>query len=283
VAGLIARARVDRTAGQTEGAESAARAALAELESLGGVTRAGRVRLLLAEILLAQGRRGDAEAELRRQLTDSREHGLKLLERKAREALAALGVLVDDPDLPAIPERPDEVPTEIGERLVTVLFADVRGYTAMTGATAPAEMLDKISAYQRWAAQEVERHLGTVDKFAGDAVMATFNISGAQVDHVQHALAAARALRDKAALLGLAVGVGIATGAAIVGRLKDGANVSVLGTTTNLAARLQAQAGAGEILLSEEAYRRLGDVEAEPEQFELKGFAAPVRAYRLRS
>ena len=162
------------------------------------------------------------------------------------------------------------------------MFADVRGYSAMTAGTPPADMVDRISAFQRWAAQEVERHLGVVDKFAGDAVMATFNVSGTQVDHAEHALEAAFALRDKAALLDLPVGIGIATGAAIVGRLKDGANLSVIGEVTNLAARLQTHAKGHEILLSEEAYRRLRNrVAARPEDVVLKGFDQPVTVYRV--
>jgi len=170
----------------------------------------------------------------------------------------------------------------LGERWVTVMFADVRGYTAMAGGRPPAEMVDLVATYQRWAAQEVERHLGMVDKFAGDAVMATFNISGNQVDHAAHALQAAVALRDKAGMLGLPVGIGIATGAAVVGTLKSGSNLSVLGETTNLASRLQSQAAAGEVLLSEESYRRLrGAVDAAPELLTLKGFDRPMAAYRL--
>jgi adenylate cyclase len=162
------------------------------------------------------------------------------------------------------------------------MFADVRGYTAMVGARPPVEMVDLVGTYQRWAAQEVERHLGVVDKFAGDAVMATFNVSGDQVDHAAHALKAAQALRDKAGLLGLPVGIGIATGSAVVGTLKTGANLSVIGETTNLASRLQSQAAAGEVLLSEESYRRVRDaVNATPEELSLKGFDRPVAAYRI--
>jgi class 3 adenylate cyclase len=89
-------------------------------------------------------------------------------------------------------------------------------------------------------------------------------------------------------MMGLPVGVGIAVGAAIVGRFAEGANISVLGETTNLAARLQATAGAEEIALSEEAYRRTKSfleqrsLTAEPVSVELKGFDAPVNAYVVR-
>jgi predicted ATP-dependent serine protease len=75
----------------------------------------------------------------------------------------------------------------------------------------------------------------------------------------------------------------------VVGRLADSANVSVLGEVTNLAARLQAQSPAGEVTMSEEALRRvsewLKERQLEPERLELdlKGFAAPVVAYRVRS
>jgi class 3 adenylate cyclase len=158
----------------------------------------------------------------------------------------------------------------------------------MTGAMPPAEMADRIGSYQRWAKQEIEKQHGLVDKFAGDAVMATFNVSGTEVDHALHALKAAFALRDKAALLGLPVGIGIAVGPAVVGRLTGGANTSVLGETTNLAARLQAQADAGEVVLSAEARRRLlpwleeHSYDAVGDELNLKGFSEPVPAYRLR-
>jgi adenylate cyclase len=148
-------------------------------------------------------------------------------------------------------------------------------------------MVDRIGSLQRWAAHEVGRHNGIVDKFAGDAVMATFNVSGQSVDHTLHALQAAIAIIDKAALIDLPIGAGVAVGPAVVGRLAESANVSVLGGVTNLAARLQAQAPAGGVVLSEEAYRRVRDwIEergnrAERVELTLKGFDQPVAAYLL--
>jgi class 3 adenylate cyclase len=135
----------------------------------------------------------------------------------------------------------------------------------------------------------VRRRSGIIDKFAGDAVMATFNAAGARVDHTVLALEAALALRDKAALMDLPIGIGIAVGAAVVTRSVADANVSVLGQATNLAARLQTAAAGGEILLSDEAFRRvapwLGErgLAVESEQLELKGFDEAQHAYRLRA
>jgi adenylate cyclase len=196
--------------------------------------------------------------------------------------------------LTAVPEEQTEIVAadadliETGERLVSILFADVRGYTAMTNERPPADMVDAIGSFHRWAQQEIDKRGGLVDKFAGDAVMATFNVSGRALDHAERALEAGMALQDKAAMMGLPVGVGIAVGAAVVGRFADGANVSVLGETTNLAARLQSTAGAEEIALSEEAYRRTKafleqrGLVADQVSVELKGFAAPVTAYVVR-
>jgi class 3 adenylate cyclase len=167
------------------------------------------------------------------------------------------------------------------------MFADVRGYTRVVLASAPEELADRVTTLHRWAAAEVRRRNGIVDKFAGDAVMATFNVAGARLDHAVLALEAALALRDKAALLDLPVGVGIAVGPAVVTRSVGAANVSVLGPATNLAARLQVAAAAGEILLSDEAFRRVASwlsergLTVEPEALELRGFDDPQPAYRL--
>jgi adenylate cyclase len=172
---------------------------------------------------------------------------------------------------------------------VTLLFADVRGFTGVASTTPPAELVDRIQTLHRWAAAEVGRHHGFVDKFAGDAVMATFNATGTRLDHTVHAVEAGLAVADKAATLDLGVGVGIAVGPAVVTRTVDGGNVSVLGATTNLAARLQTAAEAGEIVLSDEAHRRTAKwldergLEASPAQLDLKGFDGPQPAWRVQT
>jgi adenylate cyclase len=187
----------------------------------------------------------------------------------------------------ATPAEPEIL--QPGERLVTSMFADVRGYTALTSKTAPADMHERITTLYRWAAKEVDRQHGFVDKFAGDAVMATFNATGTRLDHVKEALEAALALSGKAALLDLGIGVGISVGPAVVAPAPADGNISVLGETTNLAARLQTAAKTGEIVMSEEAHRRVAawleehGLEAVPEVLELKGFDGPQPAWRLKT
>jgi adenylate cyclase len=169
------------------------------------------------------------------------------------------------------------------------MFADVRGYTELAGTTTPSDLAERIASLQRWARQEVERRHGMVDKFAGDAIMATFNVGGQSVDHASDALRAALSIIDKAALAGLPVGAGVAVGPAVVGSLAESANLSVLGEVTNLASRLQAQAEAGEVLVADEVYRRTREwlesqrIAAEPVELQLKGFSKGVVAHRVRS
>jgi class 3 adenylate cyclase len=279
--------RVALARGETERAATFLRAAVEATEQEGYRLAALRNRILLAEAI-GHGGDGDRAAEdLAAAAVEAGQLDAGLILAEARGAAKRLEI-----ELPEIASEPGESQREreilpAGERFVTSLFADVRGYTDLSAADAPAEMADRMAALYRFARSTVERHSGIVDKFAGDAVMATFNVSGRSVDHGVDALEAALTLRDKAALMDLPLGIGIATGAAILGRGASPDNLSVTGMATNLAARLQAAAAAGEILLSDEAYRRveawLGEHGARPEREELslKGFDEPQAGYRL--
>lgn len=284
----------DYASGLLHLAEADAAAALASFQRAfdgaaerGFLVHATRARLGIARALRALGRAGEAAGAANEAARGARRmQGAHLVREALQIAREAGGVPGDD--------EPDPAPAaaaavELGERMVTSLFADIRGYTHMTSSSPPAAMSDRLATLYRWAKTEVERQRGIVDKFAGDAVMATFNVSGATVDHTVHALQAAMALRDKACLTDVGIGLGIAVGPAVVSSTAAGAdNLMVMGESTNLAARLQAAAGPGEILLSGEAFRRVADWLAErgiitvAEDLTLKGFDEPVRAYRIR-
>jgi len=242
-----------------------------------------RTRRSLAEAHLKAGDAAPAEAELRSVVKKAEERGAVLQGDLARQKLAELGIHLEHS------HAPQQSPQRAEERVVTVMFADVRGYTSMVANQAPADLVDKVASFHRWARQEVERHHGVVDKFAGDAVMATFNVSGARLDHAVQAVQAAIAIRDKADAAGLPVGIGIAVGSAVVGPLISDANMSAIGEVTNLASRLQSQAAAGELMLSEEAFKRtrewLEEHSMRPgsEELVLKGFGDPVTAHRVQS
>jgi class 3 adenylate cyclase len=245
-----------------------------------------RARTLAADALAQVGRPQDAERELTLVVAGADEADAVLIANGAR-AVAERHRLALPARAPGPNAQPDIVVA--GERLVTSMFADVRGYTALTETAPPAEMAERITTLYRWAAAEVTRHHGVVNKFAGDAVMATFNATGTRIDHAREALEAALALSGKAALLELGVGIGISVGPAVVGPKTADQDIMVLGGATNLAARLQAAAKAGEIVLSDEAHWRVAawlkerGLEAMQEALELKGLDGHQAAWRLRA
>jgi class 3 adenylate cyclase len=261
--------------------------ALRELESSDLRIWTWQARTLAAQADAATGDQDSARSRLESCIREANRAGAVRVRDEARAVAERLGL-----ELPQLVEEPEAQVAEpsvlqAGERLVTSMFADVRGYTPLASASAPEELADRLLTLHRWAAAEVSRRSGIVDKFAGDAVMATFNVAGSRVDHAALALEAALALRDKAALMDLPLGIGIAVGPAVVSRSVDEANVSVLGPATNLAARLQQSAAGGEILLSDEAFRRVSSwleergMSVEPQELELKGFDGAQPAYRL--
>jgi class 3 adenylate cyclase len=245
-----------------------------------------RARALRARAWATDGRIEEAAEELRGVVEEADRINARSLASRAREIGAELGI-----DLPAPPEPVSEAAASPvvphGERLITSLFADVRGYSELSSSLPPDVLTERMQMLYRLARVAVERRQGIIDKFAGDAVMATFNASGNRVDHTADALEAALALRDRAASIDLPLGIGISVGPGILARGASDGNIAVSGEATNLAARLQAAAGPGEILLSTEAHRRVSawlaehELAAAEERLELKGFAEPQVVHRL--
>jgi class 3 adenylate cyclase len=152
-------------------------------------------------------------------------------------------------------------------RLVTVLFADLRSFTPMTVGMEPQEVIGLINECMDRLARAVDAEGGVVDKFIGDEIMAVFGAPVAQADHACRAVRTALRMRAGIAHVNveraargaqpLSVGIGIASGIAVAGNMgsSDRMNYTVLGEIVNLAARLTDQAGAGEILISEATER----------------------------
>ena len=139
---------------------------------------------------------------------------------------------------------------EAGERLISVLFADLRGYTGLAEGRVAEEIFRVISRYTEAVTRVVTQHGGTVVEFNGDGMMAVFGAPKTLLDKERRALAAARGIVAAVSSLAtpslgagqLEVGVGLATGSAYVGAIRsvDRHIWSAIGNTTNLAARLQA-------------------------------------------
>ena len=192
--------------------------------------------------------------------------------------------------LDAAPE-PSAAPSLGGERRqVTILFADLAGFTELSNELDAEEVHGLVSRYFEVADDIVEHYGGTVDKHIGDAVMALF---GTPIAHDDDPLLALRAACDmhgavaevsRGAGRELAIHIGIASGEVVAGGLGSDSrqDYTVLSESVNLASRLDSLAGAGETLISEAVYRAVDaqvDCEAMGE-VTVKGLDKPVRVWR---
>jgi class 3 adenylate cyclase/tetratricopeptide (TPR) repeat protein len=179
-------------------------------------------------------------------------------------------------------------------KVVTVVFADVVGSTALGERVDPETLR---WAMQRWfgrMAEAIERHGGTVENYVGDAVMAVFGIPVAHEDDALRAVRAAADMREQVAVLRgelvrergveLAVRIGVNTGEAVTGISRTGGSFTT-GDIVNVGARLEQSARPGDILLGRDTFRLVRHaVEAEPvPPLSVKGKEAPIEAYRLIS
>jgi adenylate cyclase len=185
---------------------------------------------------------------------------------------------------------------ETEELEVTVLMADIRGYSTIAEHTDPSELARQLNSHRAEMNHAVIDEGGTVMQFVGDAVLAVFGAPVAQRDHADHALAAARAMHERQAMVnarweaeGLPpfhLGVGLSTGpvaAALLGS-EERLEYTVVGDTVNLAQRLQDLARpAGQIVLAESTHAALRErAEAEAlDPLTVKGRDTPVQAYRI--
>ncbi len=186
------------------------------------------------------------------------------------------------------------------KRQVTILFADIRGFTGYAEKAEPTEVVALLNRYLDRMTSGVLANRGCLDKFIGDAVMAVFGAPVPGDDHALEALKAAlamreeiRRLREELAAEGrtpLEIGIGIHTGEAVVGNVgsQTRTEYTAVGDAVNVAARLEGQAGPGQILVSEATRRLLPAAFAEGLAFEplgpvaIKGKALPVEVYALR-
>src|SRR5688572_4362115 len=163
-------------------------------------------------------------------------------------------------------------------KVVTVLFCDLTGSTAIGDRTDPEALRALMNRYYDAARVVLERHGGTVEKFVGDAVMAVFGIPVATEDDALRATRAAVELRDVVHKLDLDARIGLNTGPVVAGE----GDTLVTGDAVNVAARLEQAAGPGEILLGDDTLRLVRDaVRCEIVELTLKGKPGAVRAHRL--
>ncbi|MEW6093828.1 MAG: adenylate/guanylate cyclase domain-containing protein [Chloroflexota bacterium] len=189
--------------------------------------------------------------------------------------------------------NPDSLTIGGQQRDITILFADIRGFTSYSEKQSAEELVAVLNRYLAAGAEAVLRQEGTVDKFLGDAVMAWFNAPLPQPDHTLRAVRAALDLKTVIEKLHaelppeahLSFGVGIHYGKAVLGWIgtEKRLDYTAIGDPVNTAKRIQENAAKGQILISKEAYDRVKkQVDARPyAPLHVKGKSEPVEVYEV--
>ena len=188
----------------------------------------------------------------------------------------------------------DESFLESHRQEITVVFCDLRGFTAFTETVEPEDLMLVLGEYHAALGDLVHRFEGTLDRFTGDGLMAFFNDPLPCPDAPERAVRMTVAMRNRVATLAegwrrmghdLAFAVGVAQGHATLGRIgyEGRFDYTAIGNVTNLAARLCAEAGPGQILISQRVYAAAEDlVTAQPiGEIDLRGFSRPTRVYNV--
>jgi adenylate cyclase len=245
----------------------------------------------------AAGERGESTdkvlAELRRDGASTDE--VALLSHAADE-LRRLDTLFR-PYLPSnlatrLRNEPDVARLGGAEREVSVLFADLAGFTSFSETRSPTDVITMLNSYWAVVVPAIERGGGVVEHFAGDGVLASFNTAGDQADHASRASATALAIIEAGRPVAAThpdwpiFRAGVNTGPAIVGNVgaEGRRSFTVIGDTTNLAARLLALGEPGTVVVAAATWDRLGSgrdgVSLGPSH--VKGKRDPVMAWVLR-
>jgi class 3 adenylate cyclase len=200
------------------------------------------------------------------------------------------------------------VPSQVADRLaaspgkaigqeeleVTVLFSDIRGFSTLAEELPAREIASILATHLTAMAEVVRDHMGTIDKFAGDAVMAVFGAPDPIPDHAERALRCAVAMQARQTELNgqalpdglppLGMGIGVNTGTVIAGTVGGGGRLeyTVVGDAVNVAQRLQSEAAPGEILATDSTVHAAPQVRVESlGPLTVKGRREPVQTFRV--
>lgn len=212
-----------------------------------------------------------------------------------RKRLEAQRKLFERMVSPAVIQQLDPNSLALGGKRtdITVLFADIRGFTSFSEAISPEQLVSVLNRYLAAGAEAVLDEEGTIDKFLGDAVMAWFNAPIPQPDHTLRAVRAALKLRDRIAELHaalpleahLAFGVGIHYGDAVLGLIgtEKRLEYTAIGDSVNTTKRLQENAGKNQIVISQAAYERVQDqiIVQQMEPMTVKGKREAIPVYEV--
>lgn len=217
------------------------------------------------------------------------------LENEAR-ARENLGRFLSPVVVEQVLQNDVEVARGGAEAEVTVLFADIRGFTSLTERTPAADVVALLNEYFDQMVEIVFRNGGILDKFIGDALMAVWGTPVRSPDDAVRAVAAAREMHDTLesfnafrrdrGLEPIEIGIGLASGACIAGAIgaRRRMDFTVIGDCVNLASRLAGQAVAGQVVSDETTFERAGSPASAKrrEPTKVKGKAEAVQTFLLR-
>jgi class 3 adenylate cyclase/CheY-like chemotaxis protein len=181
------------------------------------------------------------------------------------------------------------------KRTVTILMADLRGFSGMAERLPPEQVVSTLNNYLGAMTDIITAHQGTIDEFIGDAILALFGAPIAREDDARRACACAlemqlamEGVNERNRGLGLPdlqMGIAVNTGEVVVGNVGSHkrAKYGVVGSPVNLAGRIESYTVGGQVLISESTLKGAGALEVEGRMtIEVKGFAEPVSIYSLR-
>jgi adenylate cyclase len=272
---------------------------------MGALWIARRIAQPLTDLSVAMGRLREGDFEVRSPVAKRSNDEVGDLARafdemalglKDRERLRdTLGRYVSGDVAERILEEKDDLLLRGEVRRVTVLFLDVRGFTTMSEHLTPTEVVALLNEYFDVVVDRVNAHGGNVNKFIGDAAMCIWGAprEAEQAERsavlcaleIQEALAVLSKDRVRRGLNSVVFGIGINTGEAVAGNLGAARRLeyTVIGDAVNLAQRLESQAKAGEVLISQSVYEKVcNEVEVvEREPVKLKGKSQPVPLWEV--
>jgi len=275
----------ERAKGLDAGADDFLSKPVSQSELLARVRSLLRIKSLYEEVLCQKRELAELNQSLERRVAD----GVSQLERVGRlkrffsPQLAELIVAGGADD-----------PLKSHRREITVVFVDLRGFTAFTETADPEEVMSVLGEYHAEIGRLVMEHEGTLERFSGDGLMIFFNDPVPVADPAPRAVRMAQAMQYEVERLSvgwrkrgyeLQMGVGIAQGFATIGGIGFPGRIDygAIGNVTNLAARLCGEAHGGEILVSQRVCALLdGQIAVESRgELVLKGFQRPVPAFRV--
>jgi class 3 adenylate cyclase/CheY-like chemotaxis protein len=217
------------------------------------------------------------------------------LEKRNEFIRGIFGRYVTDAVVQNLLETPQGLKLGGEKREVTVLFSDLRGFTATAESLPPERVVEMLNIYLGEMTEIISGYEGVIDEFIGDAILAIFGAPLRQEDHAERAVACALAMQlsmgrvnERLAGLGipaLKMGIGINTGRVVVGNIGSAkrAKFGVVGAPVNVASRIQSAAGGGQILLAESTAARMQPILSvrDKQMLSVKGIVEQLAVYNI--